>query len=327
MTVVMTRFGRLFGVGSISLVAFACSEAAFTGEEEPNGADVEIGSGGRAGQSSSAGKGGAAADGPAEKPDAVPVNGPGTSSVIVRGGATNKVDGESAGAAGMEHEVLVDGEGGQTGQGTSSSCSAPIHDTWQSNLGERGNPWVLEFGDPYVDTGSGRLVVSYDDVASRSKAFSGGYYVSADVTLEGYTVLTPYPFVWEVSLPSLRRNAAGTGIELGSTSYGLGEPWQQAPAGFAGVTIPSTETVRVSTYVKATSKQLAVKVQAGSQSYRSGWVSGFTWKKTDLGIFRFVGENNSSVYAGDSDYVYVGAVDGCEQLSDEAVEQLYASGS
>jgi hypothetical protein len=220
---------------------------------------------------------------------------------------------------------LGGGAGGAGGQ-NSSSCSAPIHDTWQSELGAHGG-WELEFGDPYVDTANGRLVVSYDDVASRQQAFAGGYYVSAEITFEGSTVLTPYPYVSGVALPSLRRNAAGTGIDLGSTEYGVSNTWQQAPAGFAGVTIPGTQTVRVTTYIKAASKALAVKVQAGAHTYRSGWVTGFTWEKTNLGIFRFVGENNSSVYAGQSDRVYVGVVDGCQELSDSAVEQFYASGS
>ena len=70
--------------------------------------------------------------------------------------------------------------------------------------------------------------------------------------------------------------------------------------------------------MKATAQAFAVKVTYGGHSYRSGWVSGFTWEKTNLGIMRYVGENNSSVYAGDA--VYVGPLSGCQKLPDASVQ-------
>jgi hypothetical protein len=57
--------------------------------------------------------------------------------------------------------------------------------------------------------------------------------------------------------------------------------------------------------------------------YRSGWVTDFHWPQTNLGIMRYVGENNSGV-AGGSDLIYVGAVSGCQDLTDSAVDALFA---
>ena len=37
---------------------------------------------------------------------------------------------------------------------------------------------AVEFGDPWIDATNHRLVVTYDDVASRKTAYEGGYYVS-----------------------------------------------------------------------------------------------------------------------------------------------------
>jgi hypothetical protein len=319
MTCLVARFGRRFGIASGCLAAFACSEAVFTSAEDPRDGETEI----EPGAGGSAGKAGAVESSPDVEQDSLPVGGP-SSSIIARGGSSSSSS-DNAGAAGVGNDDLpVEAVGGE---GNLPTCTAPVHDTWESKLNTGGNPWVVEFGDPFVDVANERLVVSYDDVASRSKPFVGSYYVSADVTLEGYTVLTPYPYVWEVILPSLRRNAAGTGIELGSTQYGSTEAWQKGPGGFSGVTIPNTRKVRVTSYIKASSKRFAVKVESAGNTYRSGWIGGFTWEKTNLGIFRFVGENNSAVYGSSNDYVYGGAVDGCEELSDSDVEQFYASGS
>jgi hypothetical protein len=322
MTCFVIPFGRLVGSGSISVImALGCSEAVFTGMDPPSDT---------AGRANSAGQAGEVEMGPGDEPDRLPAGGRRTSVIPSIGAGSGGANGAgrggaSGGGASTSGGADVDGAGAGGGAGASGMPGCvPIQDTWQAELGTEETPWLVEFGDPFVHTASERLVVSYDDVASRGKAFAGSYYVSADVTLEGYTVFTPYPKAWQVSLPSLRRDAAGTGIELGSTSYGMFESWQAKPEGFAGVTIPSTDEVRVTTYVKATSKQLAVKVETkGGEIYRSGWVGGFTWEDTDLGVFRYVGENNSSVYDGASDYIYVGALDGCENLDDPAVEAHY----
>jgi hypothetical protein len=38
---------------------------------------------------------------------------------------------------------------------------------------------------------------------------------------------------------------------------------------------------------------------------------------------RYVGENNSGVYHGGSDKIYVSPVSGCQKLSDATVEALF----
>jgi hypothetical protein len=207
-------------------------------------------------------------------------------------------------------------------------CDSPVHDTWDSPLGAAGAPggWHVEFGDPRVDLAEHELIVSYDDVATRNAPLEGGYAMSADVTLSGYTVLTPYPYVWEVTVPSLRRNAEGTGIELGATSYGQGNVWRtDLFPGFGGVAVAGTIKARVTTYVKAESEEYAIKVEAAGKVYRSGWLGDFTWAKTNLQIFRFVGENNGYALGGDSDVLRIGKVDGCHELKDDDVAARYAS--
>jgi hypothetical protein len=240
------------------------------------------------------------------------------------GAATEALAGAGSGGASPESPY-----GGQAGEPNDAEprepdCAVPIADGWNHPLGSDQTPWVLEFGDPHVDASEQRLVVTYDDIAKRDEELRGGYYLSARVTFEGGTVFTPYPYVWQVALPSFRRNAAGTGIELGSTAYGTFESWRVAPVGWGGVTIPTKELVVVA-YVKAGAKAYAVKAIAGAAVYRSGWVTGFTWEDTNLGVMRYVGENNSGVYNGSSDALYVSPVSGCQSLSDAAVEAAYAN--
>lgn len=200
-------------------------------------------------------------------------------------------------------------------------CRASISESWSHPIGA-GSNWEVQFGDPSIDTANHRLVVSYDDVAAHTTAYEGGYYVTAKVSFDGGTVLTPYPYASnEVRLPSLRRS--GNDIELGGTMYGSTQQWTNDDwPGFSGVILAATTTVTVTTYVQATAKALAVKVTSGSRSYRSSWVSGFTWPQTNLGIMRYTGEDNSRVYWG-ADAVYVGPLSGCQKLSDAAVEAAF----
>ena len=181
----------------------------------------------------------------------------------------------------------------------------------------------MEWGDPYVDVANHRLVITYDDVASHAKAYAGGYYVMTTVTLESGTVLTPYPYSNEMTWPSLRRSSNGADIELGQTKYGVSEVWssQGWPAA-SGAVVSATHQAKLTTYVKAGAQAVASKLEFGGKAYRSAWVSGFTWPNTNLGIMRYVGENNSAVYPGDA--VYVGPLSGCQQLSDDAIAELYA---
>jgi hypothetical protein len=203
-----------------------------------------------------------------------------------------------------------------------AACPLVVAEGWTAPIDSAGSNWHVQFGDPYVDVAKHRLVVTYDDVAAPIAAYQGGYFVTAEVTLEGGTALASYAHANEMRWPTLRRSASGSAVELGATKYGTGEVWTTNDwPGFSGTSIAGAKTVTLTTYVKASSKALAVKVTYGDHTYRTGWISGFTWPETNLGILRYVGENNSRVYSGDA--VYVGPLSGCQKLSDAAVEAAF----
>jgi hypothetical protein len=68
---------------------------------------------------------------------------------------------------------------------------------------------------------------------------------------------------------------------------------------------------------------MAMVVSAGGSVYRSGWTS-LTWPQTNAAQFRFVGQNNSDIYNGADDYVYVGPMSGCSGYTDANIDTLYA---
>lgn len=205
-----------------------------------------------------------------------------------------------------------------------SDCASPILEPWTEELKDDG-AWHVAFGDPFVDTVKHQLVLSYDDVAQRTRPYQGGYYVDAYVHIDGSTVFTPYPNTFEVLLPSLRRDVTGKGVELGATQYGQFNEWSKAGWGAAsGTVIEPTQAVRVTAYIQATSKAFALKVTAGDQIYRSTWVTDFHWPATNLGIMRYVGENNSGTFYGGSEYIYLSVLKGCQNLSDSEIEARFA---
>ena len=133
-------------------------------------------------------------------------------------------------------------------------------------------------------------------------------------------MFTPSVYVDAPFLPSIRRN--GADMQLGGDSYA--GSWSDAqPAGFAGKLVRGVLTGRVTTYVKAQSKELAVKVEAGGAVYRSGWTSPFSWPQTNVAIFRLMGQNNSAIFSGSDDFVYVGPLHGCSAMNDADVETSY----
>jgi len=327
------KLGLVFGLGVSAVSALACGGSAFKAAAEGEGGDTtEVVTGGGSGgvASGSAGEPATATGGvtgvtPKGEPTFEPQPGRplGGSNA---GGTGNPETGGAAGSGGGS--VVQPPEEGTAGDPNlpdppvDPSCAAPLAEDWSAAIGSAGSDWQVEFGDPYVDVAIHRLVVTYDDVAGRVTAYEGGYVVAADVTLEGGTVLTPYPYSNEMRWPSLRRSSNGSAVELGGAKYGSGEAWTTSDwSGFSGISIAGTKTVQVTTYVKAVAKALAVKVSYGGHDYRSGWVTGFTWPQTNLGIMRYTGENNSRVYAGDA--VYVGPLSGCQKLTDAAVEALF----
>jgi hypothetical protein len=350
--------GRVFGLGLVTISALACSGAVFksepqepvepeptdpvvvstragnTGRTTPGGAGTTTTTGGTPSEA----RGGASQVVPPQQGGMAPVappqggNYPGGNGGDGAGGAGG-AGGSLGGNGGAAGAVTTAGAGGSVlppDQGSAGNpnipepprCASPLAENWTAAIGANGSNWQVAFGDPSIDVVNHRLVVTHDDVAARTSAYEGGYYVTAEVVLEGGTVLTPYPYANELRWPSLRRNSTGTGVELGATKYGSSESWSSNDwAGFSGTTISGTKAVLLTTYVKATANALAVKVSYGGQTYRSGWVSGFTWPQTNLGIMRFIGENNSRVYQGDA--VYVGALSGCQKLTDAAVDALF----
>lgn len=241
---------------------------------------------------------------------------------FVEGGAGSGV--ADAGGAGSAGASGAEAEGGSGGAPSSSEgCPSPIAEAWSAPLGSSPRGWALVFGDPRVDTASHRLVISHDDVAERSTRLTGGYFVQMRVTLEGGTVLVPYPYSNEGPFPSLRRSEDGSSVELGMTQYGTEQTWSSAGWPDEGAMLTGTSEAQLTYYVKASSRAVAAKASHNGVVLRSRWVSGFTWAETSLAALRFIGMNNSKVYEG-GDAVYVGPLSGCEGLTDAQVDDLYA---
>ncbi len=202
-----------------------------------------------------------------------------------------------------------------------AACSSPINESWSTPLTSTSSAWNTAWGDPFIDTANRRARLSLDDVLSRNAAFAGSYYITHKLTLSGGTVFTPYPYTDGVLLPSIRRS--GNDMQFGGDRYGSVSWSNSEPAGFAGKFATGLLTARVTSYVQAQNKRMAVKVEAGGATYRSGWTAPFTWPQTNTGIIRFVGENNSSIFSGTDDFVYVGALSGCANLTDGNVDAIY----
>lgn len=344
-------FGLVVALGSVALSASACGGSAFKAapEDEP-----ETGTGGTTSAGKSGASSGSAGETVATEGGAAPVGTGGRLTFEPQprpplGGSSNA--GNAGAAASGASSAGGTGSGGSAGgvggvggvggaiivqppdEGSAGKPNVPeppldpgcplvVAEGWTAQIDSAGSNWHVQFGDPRVDVANHRLVVSYDDVASPIAPYQGGYYVKTEVTLEGGTVLAPYPHATEMRWPSLRRSSNGSAVELGATKYGSSETWTTNEwPGFSGTSIAGAKTVTLTTYVKASAQALAVKVSYGAHTYRSGWISGFTWPETNLGILRYVGENNSRVYSGDA--VYVGPLSGCQKLSDAAVEAAF----
>ncbi len=201
------------------------------------------------------------------------------------------------------------------------SCTSPITEPWSDSLDSEGSRWTSVHGDALVDTANNRLRLSHDDIVDRLTALPGSYYVSHQLTLSGGTVFTPYVLVDETLLPSIRRR--GNDMQFGGDRYGTEDRWSDTePIGFEGQLADGVLTAKVTTYLKAQAKQIAMKVEAGGNVSRSGWTT-MSWPQTDVSTFRFVGQNNSAIYVGTDDYVYVGPLSGCSNMTDVHVEASY----
>lgn len=306
--------GPVFGIAAVSLGMAACSGDAFKSRANP----LDHG-------------GSEASDG------GEPTSHGGSANNTPRGGSGTVVDAPEGGApqealptsGGMPHA----GTGGGSnvsepaaGAGGDTSVPEPVEpspivEDWSEPL-SKASDWYAAFGDPKVDTDKHQLVLSYDDVAQRTEPYAGSYYAESDVTIAGKTVFTTYPYCFEVLLPSLRRDSSGTGIQLGLTQYA--GSWSNSGWGDAsGSVIAGTPTLHVAYYMQRAAKKFAVKLSYGDKVYRSAWVTDFHWKDTDLGIMRYVGENNSSMYLQGGDAIYVDQVSGFQGLSDDAVAAAF----
>jgi hypothetical protein len=247
------------------------------------------------------------------------VGGDASGGVAVAGGA-----GGNGGAPARDIGDIYDGGDNAGGNGGAVAiCLDPIVEDWSAPLGES-ERWSIAWGDPYVDSQYHRLVVTRDDVATRNAAFKGGYYATAQITVNGYVPLAVYPFAKQGVWPSLRLDAAGD-LELGGTIYGETEVWHnQGWPNQHGAVISGTHTASVTFYVKAGAQAAAAKVRHDGKVWRSGWVTGpFIWPDTNLGIFRYVGQNNSYANETSEETIYVGRVSGCQGLSDDEIQAKF----
>jgi hypothetical protein len=343
-----SRFGQAFGIGGLAALGFACSGSAFregsegaagtnakVDETTKNSSDV-INTRPRGG-----GQGGGAPLSPMPDetaggaPDVVPdlVGGTATGGAAgSEGGATGGMGttGGIANAAGTSAGGVAgttQGEGGTAGAPIvvgPPGCDSPVTEDWSQPLGPS-NRWELTWGDPRVDTANHRLVLSYDDIVLRRAELTGGYYVTTEVTILGETAFTPYLWTKDVNLPSIRKNAEGSGMDFGIMYYAHSDTWsstgwQNGATGHAG-----GDKMLVTVYVRnGTDKGQALKVVYENKVYRSEWVTYFNdWPDTNLGKLRYVGENNSSAYGVVEDKIYVGPIVGCQNLSDAAVTALF----
>ncbi len=275
----------------------------------PNGA------GESGGQGSDGGPGGAAgADG----------NGmtAGNAAGVDGGAGGGVVDGGGAGGDGGDGGAGA--EAGAAGSGAEPfQCALPIVEAWDKPFGHPECAWWIRWDDPTIDFESRRLSVGYGDVAEHTEPFELGYYITTNVSMEAGIVLMPLPFVDDVPLPALRRSADGSTLELGVGKFGDVDYWESRGWPDDGAGIAGTYQAELTFFVKRTVGAVAAKVRYGDTVRRSAWVSGFTGEHRNLGLFRYVGLNNSQVY-GFGGSVYVGPLSGCHGLSDEAVDELYS---
>jgi hypothetical protein len=111
-------------------------------------------------------------------------------------------------------------------------------------------------------------------------------------------------------------------MQFGGADYG--NAWSDSdPIGFAAKKASGVLSARVTSYVKAQSKQMAMKVVAAGMTYRSGWSQPITWAQTNMSQFRFIGQNLPGVFSGSDDFVYVGPLSGCSSYADADIDTLY----
>jgi hypothetical protein len=188
-------------------------------------------------------------------------------------------------------------------------CGHPIDDTWSYTLTPTSIPWRLAFGDPHIDVGAGKLVLTYDDVARREK-WAGGYYFTFDIELDAdvtFYVGAPGAFVLH---PALARE--GDVIVLSGAHYAMAG---LEPVGsFTGQRIPAA-SLRVTFFAEANAQRVAMRVVVGDRSYASGFVG----IGRDLSEIMLVGNNAG---AGDGP-AHLGSLRGCAGLDDSEVEAVY----
>lgn len=293
--------GPLFGIGVVSLVMLACSGDPFEigsndlnrGGGEPTDTGNQAAHAGKGNNTPQGGAAAAAGSAPTAGTEATAEGGvPSETRVTPTGGshtggaggaaAAGSSSGGTGGGVSDPPDPGAAGDPNVVDPAVDPNCAHPLFENWTAPLSSNG-PWKKAFGDPAVDTTNHQLVISFDDVAERTQPYEGSYYLESDVTFEGGTAFTPYPYASEVILPSLRRDATGTGIELGATQYGP-KSWSVSGWGSAsGQVLAGATKLRVGAYLQVASKKFAVKVSFGDEVYRSSWVTGFDWGANEPG--------------------------------------------
>jgi hypothetical protein len=195
---------------------------------------------------------------------------------------------------------------------TPNCCPDPVSDHWQGPLGAT-MPWSQAFGDPATAPGD-VLRLTFDDVVHR-RALAGGFRISFTLTFTG-----DISFMVDAGLisqpPALKHGSGVTGLQLGGLKYGLGSTFGSFGA-WNGQTVAG-DSATVTVYVRATAKQVAVKVVAGGVTVKSGFVSVPAF---DASVLQMIGANTNGLQGANA--IDVGPITGCAGMSDDLVMNAY----
>jgi hypothetical protein len=203
-------------------------------------------------------------------------------------------------------------------------CPGIINDAWTSAISSSSTPWKQSWGDPRVDTSTKELVLTRDDVVSRTPRYAGGYYYKFNIWFGANLVV--HPNFGGITGDGARRHPAlrfsGGLIDVGGLSYA------QTSFGtfgsFTGQKLSGNSATAV-IYVKSGSKEIAMKAMQGPLPngnfviYRSGFSN---LGATDVSVLDMVGSNNVGAADG---LAKLSTFQGCEALTDAEVQGAYDS--
>jgi hypothetical protein len=202
------------------------------------------------------------------------------------------------------------------GVGLDFVCTS-ITDHWLQPLTDTSTPWAMAFGDPFVDTTSRQLSLSFDDVVRRTPGYRGSYYLKFQIGVDDGAV-TFHPNFNGVSgvdapnHPALRFDSGR--VTLGGDTY-AGAGFGTFGA-FTGQELV-TNTAMVTIYVKAEQRSIAMKVQTDDTAAGSGFQQ---VSASDVTAPLLVGANND----GSNGRATLTSLVGCDGLTDAQVQAAYS---